>query len=79
MSLDELFCDVDDCCRACLPAWHRQLLTSGQRRRQRSCRVVLSEILTILIAFHQAGYRTFKWCYLSHLCQHARGECPNLC
>jgi hypothetical protein len=78
MSLEELFCDVDDVCREFLPAWHRQLLTNGQRRRQRCCRLVLSEILTILIAFHQSGYRTFKWFYLSPLCQHARGECPNL-
>jgi hypothetical protein len=40
--------------------------------------LVRSEILTILIAFHQSKYRTFKWFYLSSVCQHARRECPNV-
>jgi hypothetical protein len=29
MSLEALICDVDDFCQGFLPAWHRQLLTSG--------------------------------------------------
>jgi hypothetical protein len=40
--------------------------------------LTLSEILTILIAFHQSQYRTFKAFYLLHLSQHARGEFPHL-
>jgi hypothetical protein len=78
MSLDALFCDVDDFCRQFLPAWHRQLLTSGERQRQRASRLTLSEIMTILIAFQQSQYRNFKAFYLLHLCQYARGEFPNL-
>ena len=42
-----------------LPTWQRQLLTSGERRRLRAGRLTLSEILTILIVFHQSPYRTF--------------------
>ena len=54
MSLEELYCDVDDFCRPFLPAWHRQLLTGGERKRQRTSRLTLGEITTILICFQQS-------------------------
>jgi|APTNR8051073442_1049403.scaffolds.fasta_scaffold15001_2 hypothetical protein len=41
MSLEELFCDVDDFCRVFVPTWHRQLLTHGDQKRQRSSRLTL--------------------------------------
>lgn len=78
MSLDDLFCDVDDFCRIFLPTWHRQLLTNGERKRQRTSRLTLSEIMTILIYFHQSQYRNFKIFYLWHLCRYCRGEFPQL-
>ena len=78
MSLEDLFCDVDDFCRVFLPAWHRRLLADGTRQRRRASRLTLGEIMTILIYFHQAQYRNFKAFYLLHLCQHCRGEFPDL-
>lgn len=78
MSLEDLFCDVDDFCQVFLPTWHRQLLTEGTRQRQRSSRLTLSEIMTILIHFHQSHYRDFKAFYLLYLCPYGRGEFPNL-
>jgi len=78
MSLEELFCDVDDFCQLFLPVWHRQLLTGGTRQRRRTSRLTLGEIMTILIYFHQSQYRNFKAFYLLHLCRHCRGEFPNL-
>lgn len=35
-SLLELFCDVDDFCKAFLPFWTHQLLASGKKQRQRA-------------------------------------------
>ena len=78
MSLEDRYCDVDDFCRLFLPAWHRQLLTSGERKRRRASRLTLGEIMTILLYFHQAQYRNFKAFYLLHICRHCRGEFPNL-
>jgi len=78
MSLEDLYCDVDDFCRWFLPAWHRQLLTGGTRQRKRTSRLTLGEIMTILTYFHQSQYRNFKAFYLRHLCRHCRGEFPNL-
>jgi hypothetical protein len=78
MSLDDLVCDVDDFCHVFLPTWHRQRLTNGDRKRQRASRLTLSEIMTILIYFHQSQYRNFKTFYLWHVCRYCRGEFPQL-
>src|SRR5512143_55490 len=77
MSLEKLFCDVDDFCRQFLPAWHRQQLQYRERHRVRGCRLALSEIMTILIHFHQSHYRAFKAYYLFHICQHWADAFPN--
>lgn len=78
MSLEELFCDVDDFCQWFLPHWHRQLLMDGSRQRRRPSRLTVSEMMTVLIYFHQAQYRHFKAFYWLHLSRHCRGEFPNL-
>jgi hypothetical protein len=78
MSLLELFCAVDDFCQAFEPQWHQTLLGQGLRRRRRAPKLCLSERMTILIHFHQSGYRTFKDYYLRHVCQHLRQEFPAL-
>ena len=76
MSLDDLFCDVDDFCRRFLSHWHRQQLQYGERKRRRGCRLALSEIMTILIHFHQSHYRDFKAYYLFHVCRHGASAFP---
>ena len=77
-SLLQLFCRVDDFCQVFLPVWEKQLLASGamQRRRQRS--LAMSEIMTILIHFHQSHYRDFKAYYGEHVAKHLRSEFPGL-
>jgi len=51
LSLEELFCSVDDFCQWFEPRWQRQLLSNGLRQRQRTRNLCLSEVMTILIAF----------------------------
>jgi len=77
MSLEDLFCDVDDFCRRFLPVWHRQQLQYQERQRLRGGRLALSEIMTILIHFHQSHYRNFKAYYLLYVCRHLAGAFPN--
>jgi hypothetical protein len=60
-SLLELFCHVDDFCTASL----EQL--SARRPRVSLC---ISEIMTILIHFHQSNYRNFKAYYLEYVMTH---------
>jgi IS5 family transposase len=77
-SLLELFCKVDDFCQAFLPFWNQQLLTSGQKKRQRARSLSISEIMTILIAFHQSHYRDFKAYYCEQVLKSWRSEFPTL-
>jgi uncharacterized membrane protein (UPF0136 family) len=78
ISLVELFCDVDDFCSTFLPVWQQQLIANGAIRRQRSRSLVMSEIMTILIAFHQSHYRDFKAYYTEHVLKYWRAEFPGL-
>ncbi len=52
-SLDELFCHVDDFCQKFEAQWHKTLLKHGGIKRVRAKSMCLSEIMTILIAFHK--------------------------
>lgn len=77
-SLEELFWNIDDFCQDFEPCWRRRLLQSGLQHRHRERSLHLSEIMTILVAFHQQRYRDFKTFYLQHVCQYWRGEFPHL-
>lgn len=77
-SLTELFCDVDDFCQAFMPVWNRQLLESGQKHRHRTRSLQNSEIMTILIAFHQSHYRDFKAYYCEQVLKNWKAEFPGL-
>jgi hypothetical protein len=63
LSLEELFCSVDDFCQSFEPQWRRQLLGFGLQQRNRPRSLSLSEIMTLLIGFHQSCYRNFKTDY----------------
>lgn len=77
-SLEELFCSVDDFCQVFEPQWLAQQLTSGLATRQRSRSLCLSEIMTLLISFHQSHYRNFKQFYLKQVCIHWQEAFPEL-
>ncbi len=63
LELITLFYIVDTFCVTYEPIWRKSLIESGARKRNRLCRMSLSEILTIMVYFHSSGYRTFKWYY----------------
>ena len=78
MSLLELFCAVDDFWQAFEPVWRQQQLTSGERQRGRASELSESEMMTIVIHFHQARYRDFKAYYTQHVQVFLGGEFPTL-
>jgi hypothetical protein len=78
MSILELFCSVDDFWQQFAPQWQHDLLTSGQRQRLRPTQMYPSEIMTILILFHQSHYRTFKAYYTEYVQRHLHREFPAL-
>lgn len=78
MSLTQLFCDVDDFCQQFLPAFEQQQISSHERRRIRKSRLSVSEVMTIIIHFHQSSYRNFKSYYVDHVWIHLKSDFPNL-
>lgn len=78
MSLLELFCHVDDFCQRHHGLWAPLALPSGPRRRQRERSLSLSEVMTILIRFHQSHYRHFKAYYTEYVQVHWQQEFPGL-
>ena len=59
-SLEDRFWRVDDFCQRFQPPGERQLLDNGLKQRKRSRELCLSEIMTVLIGFHQSSYRNFE-------------------
>lgn len=78
MEILRLFYDCDEFCADFLPRWHAHLLAAQAAQRQRTSTLSLSEVMTIVILFHQSGYRNFKTFYTGHVCQHLRREFPRL-
>ena len=80
MSIVSLFCEIDDFFLAheqwqrthCLPE-ATPIETRGRPRHLHP-----SEVMTILIAFHQSNYRTFNHFYLKHVCVYWRTDFPDL-
>lgn len=67
MKLTQLFCDVDDFCQTFIPEWKKGQLTHGKKKHNRPHRMTFSEIITLIVSYHQSGYRTFKWFYQKHV------------
>ena len=77
-SLLELFVSVDDFCQLFLPFWDQKLMQDGSKKRRRAGQLSVSEIMTIIIYFHQSHYRDFKTYYTDHVCRHLKAEFPKL-
>lgn len=76
-NLLELFCDIDDFVQQHHERWNQKLLESTTKKRIRATSLSMSEIMTIIIFFHQSNFRTFKHYYL-HLDAFYRNEFPAL-
>jgi transposase len=76
--LTELFCRIADFCKKFEPEMYSRLLTDKQRFRRRKTQLSLSEMMTLLVLFHQLRHRQFKRFYLNYVSQYLRAEFPNL-
>ena len=73
-----VYCDVDDFCRVFEPQWAWQQIEAGIKHRNRPSALTLSEVMTIIIAFHASGFRNFKHFYIDFVCADHRDTFPNL-
>lgn len=77
MSLLELFCDVDDFMMSFEPQWKASQL-QADKQRKRPGQLCPSEVMTLLIHFHQSHYRTFKAYYTEYVQVYLISEFPCL-
>ncbi len=73
--LTTLFCLIDDFCQKFEPQWNKNLLPFSFRGPK--CSLSLSEIITIVVLFHQSNFRTFKHFYF-YLQKNYVKDFPNL-
>lgn len=78
MELVSLFYMVDEFCKEFEPKWHASLIMSGEAKRIKPSSLSLSEILTILIYFHQSNHKTFKGYYTDYVSVYLRTDFPRL-
>jgi len=76
--LEEIFCFIDDFCKLFENAQKGYLLPNPKRKRNKLCRLSLSEIMTILVLFQFSHYRTFKDFFLNSLVPHYKQNFPEL-
>lgn len=83
MSLLELFCKVDDFCQEFEQKLSEKILKSGSKvsgngKPGPKSGMCGSEVMTLLIHFHQSSYRNFKAYYTQYVSQMLRKEFPQL-
>lgn len=78
MELVALFYLIDEFCKEFEPSWRATRLNSGERQRTRYGRMSLSEILTIIVHFHQSNHKTFKHYYKGYVCSQLASDFPDL-
>lgn len=72
-----LYCSIDDFWKEFREKWGEHLIDSGKSKRGPEPELSASEMMTIVILFHQSNYRTFKHFY-GHICVHFRSCFPKL-
>ncbi|NGX32933.1 MAG: hypothetical protein K1060chlam4_00990 [Candidatus Anoxychlamydiales bacterium] len=76
LDITQLFCSVDDFWKSFKLHWHKKQIGSKPSRGP-ACSLSMSEIMTIMILFHQSNYRTFKYFYF-FLLENYRKAFPTL-
>jgi hypothetical protein len=78
MDILSLFCEIDDFCKVFERLSAARALTD-QKKRNRTTRLSLSEVMTILVLYHASGYKNLKAFYLEEIIPHHKAEFPALC
>jgi len=56
----------------------KTLLDTGEKTRKKQRCLSPSEIITLIVHYHQSGYETFKWFYQRHLLKNLTKAFPKL-
>lgn len=75
--LTTLFCSIDDFWKTFKKDWEEKMIGAGKSKRGPEPELSISEMMTIVILFHQSNYRTFKHFY-QFISNHFRKYFPKL-
>ena len=78
MDILSVFCQIDDFCQTFEPKYNQFQLTEGQKKRNKPSQMAMSEVMTILVLFHQSGFRNLKTFYNEKICLYQRQDFPHL-
>lgn len=78
--ITEIFYSIDNFCLVYEPFCKKQAIISsatGKKRRNRSSKMSLSEVVTITVLFHKSQYRNFKSFYILYVQKHLKSLFPS--
>lgn len=79
LDITQIFWEVDEFCEQFAAHWqHQPQLPSALGERPCGSRMHLSEVMTLVIAFHGSGFRTFKDFYTLCVLPHWKSAFPRL-
>lgn len=76
--LTEIYCDVDDFCKAQRSLIAKALRYCGAYKKVHPSQLTLSEIMTILIYYHLSPYKNFKVYFQRHVLTDLKRDFPDL-
>ena len=75
----ELFCIADDFCKFFDAMMSKYTIKEAKKRAyHRDSTLSKSEVMLILILFHDSGYRCLKHFYIEKVCRHMRHLFPKV-
>lgn len=77
MDIVTVFCEIDDFYKVFEKIWKSRMI-SGKRVRNRRGRLSMAEVMTILVMYHESGYKNLKSFYLREIALKYRKEFPSL-
>lgn len=77
-NLVELYCVVDEFAKKFFPEFEKNQIELGIKKRRRACALSPSEIMTLMIYFHQLRFRDFKTYYIHYVEKHLSEAFPDL-
>ena len=77
MDIVQLFCEIDDFYKVFETVWKKRLIGAGRVRNRRTA-LSMSEVMTILILYHESDYKSLKAFYLREIAVRHRREFPAL-
>ena len=76
--LTKIFCEIDDFMQEFEDKYKKRLIADKSMKVKYNSRLSLSEVMTIVVYYHNYGNRTFKDFYLKTICKSFKSHFPQL-